>query len=149
MEYKAPLTQKVFQEACRFSHVAILKLIIQSAKAEKPEKTLKYLKFPLGFAQNLKNDNTIDKESFTESINWKEWLFNGNFYADESMIIAIKKENKESKMYEMGQYLLSYKYSEEGKSKYPLYVFSIRWIFEQIKTEICYLMIGGYHKFIK
>ena len=80
----------MFQEACRFGHVAILNLIIESAK-----------------------QSAIDNEFVTQSNDWKKWLFKENYFAEESMLNALKKEDRVSKHYEMGKYLLYIKFSEK------------------------------------
>ena len=64
--------------------------------------------------------SAIDNEFVTQSNDWKKWLFKENYFAEESMLNALKKEDRVSKHYEMGKYLLYIKFSEKLGKDYTL-----------------------------
>ena len=76
------MDKSAFQKACHGGHAQIVSLMVSIARSRK------------------------DLESAYECEHWKNWLFQDNYFATEAMNKVTNKMDKDSKEFNLGEYLL-------------------------------------------
>ena len=84
-ECKAKMDKSAFHKACHGGHAQIVSLMVSTAR------------------------NSKDPESASEYHHWRDWLFQDNYFATEAISKVTNQMDKDSRQFNLGEYLLHLK----------------------------------------